>query len=233
MLLIAGAVIFACAAFLGIALASIVCQNVPLLADGPQLAATQEAHLELPDGSHIDLVDGKALDFFGGTDGNYARPIALIVGAIALGIVLMLRQTQPLQLGLTALLCIPLVAAWYSDWVKGIIPDWFTLGPLVVVAIYVVAYHAWWVGLSAIVPFVPFALAAMLSGGKGMGWGDAKFVALGGAVLGMETAIFAFAVACFLATIVAVIKDRGKSPVIFGPYLISAVAISIAFQVHG
>ena len=74
-----------------------------------------------------------------------------------------------------------------------------------------------------------------------MGWGDAKFVALGGAVLGMhggavlgmQTALLAFALACFLATIVSVIRDRGKAPIAFGPYLVGAVGVAMAFQMHG
>jgi prepilin signal peptidase PulO-like enzyme (type II secretory pathway) len=162
-----------------------------------------------------------------------ARPAAIVAGAVVLGLVLALRHTPIPELGLTALLCVPLAAIWYSDALKGVIPDVFTLGPLAIVGIYVVSHHAWWVALSALVPFVPFALAAMFSKGRGMGWGDAKLVALGGAVLGMQTGVLAFALACFAATIVSVIRDRGKSPVAFGPYLVASLAVAIAVQVHG
>ncbi|MEO6912397.1 MAG: prepilin peptidase [Candidatus Baltobacteraceae bacterium] len=162
-----------------------------------------------------------------------ARPAAIIAGAVVLGVILALRGTPITELGLTALVCLPLAAAWYSDSLKGVIPDYFTLGPLAVVGIYVVMHHAWWIALSALIPFIPFALAAIFSKGRGMGWGDAKLVALGGAILGMQTGVLVFALACFAATIVSVVRDRGKSPVAFGPYLVASVAIAIAFQVHG
>jgi prepilin signal peptidase PulO-like enzyme (type II secretory pathway) len=116
---------------------------------------------------------------------------------------------------------------------KGIIPDYFTLAPLALVAFYVLLHHAWFVGISAIVLFIPFALAALISHGRGMGWGDAKLVAFGGAVLGMQSALLGFALACFAATFVSVLRDRGKTPVAFGPYLVAAIAIVIAVQVHG
>lgn len=164
---------------------------------------------------------------------NAPRPVAIVVGALALGCILAFRHAPIEEIGLTALVCVPLAGAWFSDWLKGIIPDAFTLGPLAVVGIYAITHHAWWLVLSAIVPFVPFAIAAMLSKGRGMGWGDAKLVALGGAVLGMQSAVLVFALACFAATIVSVIRDRGKTPVAFGPYLVASVAIAIVIQVHG
>ena len=160
------------------------------------------------------------------------RPIALVAGAAVLGVILVYKHVPIQELGITALVCVPLAAAWFSDSIKGIIPDAFTLGPLAIVAGYVVLHDAWWLALSAIVPFLPFAVAAMLSKGRGMGWGDAKLVALGGAILGMQSAVLVFALACFAATIVSVVRDRGKSPVAFGPYLVASVAIAIAVQVH-
>ncbi|HVA38902.1 MAG TPA: A24 family peptidase [Candidatus Dormibacteraeota bacterium] len=201
MTLLAGALIFGCAAVCGIVLATLYCARFTPFEDGPKLGP--------------------------------ARPAALVAGAVVLGIAMVARHAPLLELGLSALLCVPLAAAWYSDAAKGIVPDVFTLGPLAVVAVYVVVHHSWWVGLSAIVPFVPFAIAAMFSKGRGMGWGDAKLVALGGAVLGMQTAVLAFAVACFVATVVAVVRDRGKTAVAFAPYLVASIVIAMVLQVHG
>lgn len=158
---------------------------------------------------------------------------AVIAGAALFGIILALRATPVAQMGLSALICVPLAAAWYSDTLRGVIPDFFTLGPLGIVAAYVIITHSWWIALSAVVPFVPFAIAAACSKGRGMGWGDVKFVALGGAIVGMQASLLVFALACFAATAVSVIRDRGKSPVAFGPYLVAAVILAMAVQEHG
>jgi leader peptidase (prepilin peptidase)/N-methyltransferase len=75
--------------------------------------------------------------------------------------------------------------------------------------------------------FVPFAVAALASRGLGMGWGDVKLVALGGAVLGWEAAILAFGCACALAVIVALARKRRHEPLAFAPYLVAAIALPL------
>jgi len=179
------------------------------------------------------LVCGKIAPLEDSPHSRKVHPAAVIAGAALFGIVLALRLTPVAQLGLSALICVPLAAAWYSDSLRGVIPDAFTLGPLAIVAGYVIITHSWWIALSAVVPFVPFAIAAAFSKGRGMGWGDVKLVALGGAVLGMQASILVFALACFAATAVSVIRDRGKSPIAFGPYLVAAVILAMAVQEHG
>ena len=77
-----------------------------------------------------------------------------------------------------------LTGCWYCDLARGIVPDFFTLFPLAALGSFAAVEGEWRVLISAAVPFVPFALAAVFSRGRGMGWGDAKLVALGGAVLG-------------------------------------------------
>ncbi len=198
---IGGAVIFGCAGFCGVILATLACSG-----------------FARPDDS---------------LPSHPLQPLAVIIGAAAFGIVLALRSIAVPQLGLSALICVPLAAACYSDNSRGVIPDFFTLGPLAIVAVYVIITHSWWIALSAVVPFVPFAIAAACSKGRGMGWGDAKLVALGGSIIGMQASVLVFALACFAATAVSVIRDRGKSPVAFGPYLIAAVILAMAVQEHG
>lgn len=228
MIVVAGAVIFGCAA-LGIVLATVVCNRLVPLADGPIVQT--DSTIVQADGTIVQTgVTSEHGEFF---QMFPLRAILLVAGAVFLGAILVARGAGMQELGVTALVCVPLVAAWYSDSLKGVIPDWFTLGPLAIVAIYIVTHHEWFVVLNILVPFVPFALAAWVSRGRGMGWGDAKFVAFGGAVLGMQTAVLAYALACFAATIVSIIRDRGKAPVAFGPYLVGATAIAIIFSVHG
>jgi prepilin signal peptidase PulO-like enzyme (type II secretory pathway) len=86
----------------------------------------------------------------------------------------------------------------------------------------------WYVLLAAIVPAIPFAIMAWRTKGLGLGWGDVKLVALGGALLGMQTAILAFALAAVAAILIARIQRRTSEPLAFGPYLVTAIALPLA-----
>jgi prepilin signal peptidase PulO-like enzyme (type II secretory pathway) len=166
------------------------------------------------------------------------------------------RQTQKLSLGLTAcsalvgamlaahgvavipfallgFVCISLCAAWYSDVAFGFIPDYFTLIPLgvVVVAAFVQREFTWALLWSTIAAFLPFALAALLSKGRGMGWGDSKLAALGGAVLGFQLSLLTFAAACLALVAVGWIRGRRTEPMAFAPYLAVAIVFGLLLRV--
>lgn len=149
-----------------------------------------------------------------------------------LGIVLAARGGNTVQMGTIALLGVPLIGAWYSDARTGIVPDLFTLVPLAIVAFVVVLTHAWWVAISAIVVFGAFALAATISRGRGMGWGDAKLAMLTGAALGLQVSLLTLAVACFAATVVSVIRNRGTKPIAFAPYIVVTMLLAFGLSVH-
>lgn len=156
--------------------------------------------------------------------------VALLVGSALLGGILAARGTALPALGISALLCVALVAAWYCDVRCGIVPDVFTIAPLGIVLVVAAFTREWSAIVSAAVVFVPFACAALFSRGRGMGWGDVKLAALGGAVLGMQTAILAAAGACLIAMLVSVIQKRGRSqPIAFAPYLSGAIALGLVF----
>jgi len=141
---------------------------------------------------------------------------------LVLGITLLFRHATTMQFALVALAAVPLIAAWYVDAKTGIVPDWCTLLPLAVVAI-IVWRTGHWVGLfSALIVFVPFAATALLSKGRGMGWGDVKLATFSASLIGMTAALPAFAVACLVATTVAYRRDRGATPIAFAPYLVLA-----------
>jgi prepilin signal peptidase PulO-like enzyme (type II secretory pathway) len=55
-----------------------------------------------------------------------------------------------------------------------------------------------------------------------------KLVALGGALLGMQTAILTYALAALVAIVVARVQRRAAEPLAFGPYLAGAIAIPLA-----
>jgi prepilin signal peptidase PulO-like enzyme (type II secretory pathway) len=158
-------------------------------------------------------------------------PAALIGGAAVIGAAMGLR-TPPLDLFvLTAIVVVALVAIWYCDAKTGIIPDLFTLVPLGIVVIYGLVQQQWMVPISAAILFLPFAILAFVSKGRGMGWGDAKLAALGGALLGVSTATVAFVVASLVAALAAWLKYRSRNaPIAMGPYLVAAIAASLPFN---
>ncbi len=134
------------------------------------------------------------------------------------------------QLGVVAVLSLCLSAIWYSDVQRGIVPDVFTLVPLVAILGAAAYFQQWSMLLSSAVVFVPFAGAALFSKGRGMGWGDVKLVALGGALLGAQSAVLAFGIACAVAVIVAFARNRRHEPIAFAPYLVGAIALAIAMR---
>jgi prepilin signal peptidase PulO-like enzyme (type II secretory pathway) len=125
-----------------------------------------------------------------------------------------------------------LTGAWYCDLARGIIPDFFTLFPLGFLILFAITQHEWPVLFSAAVPFVPFAVAALMSRGRGMGWGDAKLVALGGAVLGAQSSLIAFAASCLAAGFVGRVNGRRGTPIAFAPYLVIAACAALALGVY-
>lgn len=155
-------------------------------------------------------------------------PYVLIgVGAAAIGAALLAADASPLQLGIAAIVVFSLVASWCSDTLCGIVPDVFTLGPLAALLLFAAAQHNWTIAISAVIAFVPFAVAALISRGYGMGWGDAKLVALCGAALGAPLAVFTLALACGAAVVVHRIVGIKQKPIAFAPYIAAATGIAL------
>lgn len=129
------------------------------------------------------------------------------------------------------IVCVALVASSYSDVRCGIVPDYFTVVPLIIVFAIALVTREWTIILSSLIVTAPFAVAALLSKGLGMGWGDVKLVALGGAVLGLPVAIVACACACVAAVTVTLIRKRKGEPIAFAPYLAGAIGAALTFNV--
>lgn len=151
----------------------------------------------------------------------------LVACSAALGTVVTTHVESPLQILLAGLVCAALVAVFITDARRGIVPDAFTIGPLAFVLFAGLLQHDWRVFVSAAAAFVPFAFAAAFTRGKGMGWGDVKLAALGGAVLGLELSLFVFAVACLTAGLLNFRRGKESTPVAFAPYLASAIGLAI------
>jgi prepilin signal peptidase PulO-like enzyme (type II secretory pathway) len=153
-------------------------------------------------------------------------PYVLLAGAAAvLGGFLVAQKAEPLHIGIAAIVMFGLVACWCSDMLCGIVPDAFTLGPLGALFAFSLAVRDWGVVLSALIVFAPFAVAAVFSRGTGMGWGDAKLVALSGAALGAPLAAMALAAACLAAVIGHRFGRGAQRPIAFAPYIAALTGV--------
>jgi prepilin signal peptidase PulO-like enzyme (type II secretory pathway) len=192
-------VVFGCGAFLAIQFSDYLCRGIQAFEDGPK--------------------PGRA-------------PIWVLIGAGALiGIVAGLRGIEIVRAVVLCLVVSAIVAAWYSDAAKGVIPDYFTLFPLALILVPSIIFGGagYWNVFWALAAFVPFAAASLISKGRGMGWGDTKLAALGGAVLG-DAALIAYSGACLAAVAVAYARKRRTEPIAFGPYLAASIACGVLFQ---
>ncbi len=163
----------------------------------------------------------------GGPPPNEPPTLWLVAACGIIGAVVSSHSSSAAQIVLTGFVCAALAAAWCVDARTGLIPDGFTLVPLAALVLVSLWQHQWSIIIAACVPLIPFALAALLSHGRGMGWGDVRLAALGGAVLGAQTAVLVFALACVVAVAVAYARKRTKSPIAFGPYLVAAIGIAL------
>jgi len=153
----------------------------------------------------------------------------LIGGAAVVGGVLAFHGGMELpHLAFGALLVSALVAAWYADVLTGIVPDMFTLVPIGLFLILAVVMHDYPRIFAALITASPFAVAALISRGRGMGWGDVKLAALGGVALGWQPLIPFFAAACLVAAAVALVRRRGHEPIAFAPYLAGAIGVALS-----
>jgi prepilin signal peptidase PulO-like enzyme (type II secretory pathway) len=152
---------------------------------------------------------------------------AIGVGCAVIGALLVAGGATPLQLGIAAIIEFALVACWCSDAICGIVPDAFTLGPLAALLLFSFAQRNWGTAVSASIAFAPFAAAALISRGQGMGWGDVKLVALCGAALGAPLAVLTLAAACAAAAIVHRLAAGARGPIAFAPYIAAATGIAL------
>lgn len=160
-------------------------------------------------------------------------PIPWIVGGCAvIGALVTTHTTDLAQIAVYSIVAGALAAIWCTDVRYGIVPDVFTLVPLGL--IFVIAFlrqEPWPLLYAASVPFIPFAVTAAVSKGRGLGWGDVKLAALGGAVLGVQISLLAFAATCLVAVAYAYIRGRRSQPIAFAPYLVCAIGAGMPLGV--
>lgn len=159
---------------------------------------------------------------------TFAPPAAPVISAGAvLGAFIVTRAVAMDQIIIAALACVALAAILLVDARCGIIPDVCTLVPLAILLGFALWQREWWILISAAVPFLPFAILALITRGTGMGWGDVKLAALAGALLGAELSAVALALACLAAAIVGRAILKTQQPVPLGPYMVASIALAL------
>jgi prepilin signal peptidase PulO-like enzyme (type II secretory pathway) len=151
---------------------------------------------------------------------------AAVAGCIGLAVAL--RGEAPAQLALICFMVLALAGCAAADFACGALPDLLTLLPLAAVLALGALAHDWTPALGAAFVALPFAACALLSRGRGIGWGDVKLAALGGALLGARGATLAFMLAAVAAY--AVTRSTGglRRPIAFGPYLAASIAATLS-----
>jgi prepilin signal peptidase PulO-like enzyme (type II secretory pathway) len=198
-----GILIFGAAALLGVLAAEMICARVTPSADGPQ------THTPRP----LLIVAGFA-----------------IVGALVEVNGFAVHGFAGSVIAVGALASFALAGCFYCDVARGMVPDFFTLFPLACLLIYAAIFGEWSILLAAAVPLIPFAIMALTSHGRGVGWGDVKLVALGGALLSLPTSLLAFALACLAAAVIPWLRGQRGVPIAFAPYLVVAIAATLALR---
>ena len=146
-----------------------------------------------------------------------------------LGAIVSRHGASSLVLAETAGVLFVLVAVWVCDVLCGIIPDAFTLLPLLGLVLVRGFLQQWDFLFAGAFVFVPFAVLAVCSKGVGMGWGDVKLATFGGVLLGAYPAMLSFLAASLLAVIIASARRNRNEPFAFGPYLAGAIGVALAY----
>ena len=158
-----------------------------------------------------------------------AVPVRVFVAVPAcIGAVVALQDAPPVRVALLVMAVLALGVGAATDLRAGIIPDLFTLGPLAICLAVAALQRDGGPLWGALLAFVPFTLLAALSRGRGMGWGDVKLAAFGGALIGMAGITVAVALASVAAYVTSLAKRRSRQPIAFGPYLAAAIVAAFA-----
>ncbi|TAM56275.1 hypothetical protein EPN52_14250 [bacterium] len=179
-------------------------------------------------GASVALLAVRGLPPVAGAPPARRAPLPLLVaGGGAVGALQAAHGTGSMGAGLAALLIFALSASWTTDVTRGVVFDLFALAPLAALTVAAALRAHWGVPIAALVLALPFALTALLTRGRGMGWGDVELAALGGAVLGIQTAAILFAAVSLAAYGVAMLR-RTRGPIAFAPYLATAIMTGLA-----
>jgi leader peptidase (prepilin peptidase)/N-methyltransferase len=152
-----------------------------------------------------------------------------VVAPACIGLAVGLHGVAPVDAALLLLAVLSLTVCAATDVRVGLIPDLFTLGPLALTLGVAALRHEWSPLFGTAFAFAPFAMLALVSRGRGMGWGDVKLAALGGALAGMAGITLAAVVASLTVVVLSISRERRRRPIAFGPYLAASIGASLGF----
>lgn len=151
-----------------------------------------------------------------------------IAASACIGFFIGFHGESPAHIAILLVAVLALTTCAATDCRAGMIPDLFSLGPLLVILAVSSLQRDWAPLVGAVFVFVPFAALALFSKGRGMGWGDVKLAALGGALVGMIGITLAVALASLTAYVVGRASGRARQPIAFGPYLAASIGAALA-----
>jgi prepilin signal peptidase PulO-like enzyme (type II secretory pathway) len=157
------------------------------------------------------------------------RPWVVAFAGACVGVGVVAHHPSLIQLATIGFVVAALAAVTVSDFALGVIPDPFTLIPLAVLILAAAVQHNYGPLFSAVAVALPFAVAAWLSRGHGMGWGDVKLAALGGALLGPQEALLAFMLASAVAFAASRFSAPRGRPIAFAPYIAGGIGAMLVF----
>jgi prepilin signal peptidase PulO-like enzyme (type II secretory pathway) len=175
--------------------------------------------------------------------------IELVTGVLfvwwyAVGFAFFRLSQEPLQIVQPAfwlMVGIFLLIIFATDWVYQIIPDYATIGLVVLAFFYRVyitmngAMHPkdfWWTLASGVLLMLLMFGIWWVTKGRGMGFGDVKFALPMGWLLGWNRALVALFLAFVIGAVVGLLLiglnvKHMKSKIAFGPFLVLATGISL------
>jgi prepilin signal peptidase PulO-like enzyme (type II secretory pathway) len=169
------------------------------------------------------------IPFADGPARTAVHPWAVVFAGACVGAGVAAHHPSNIQLATIVVVVAALAAVTVSDFTLGVLPDPFTLIPLTVVIVVGAVQHHFEPLFSAIGVALPFAIAAALSRGYGMGWGDAKLAALAGALLGPQEALLAAMLASLVAFAASRFSALRGQPIAFAPYLAGGIGAMLMF----
>ncbi len=173
---------------------------------------------------------------------SFYYPIVELITGVIFALTLLFAMGQnvlPSHLLYLLIINSALIAIFFIDLKYGIIPDKIVYPAIIVsffYTLYAIPYTLYPNLLSALGAFFFFLILVLITHGKGMGFGDVKFVVLMGLILGFPKIIVALYLAFLTGAVVGVIlilwrkkKLRG-STIPFGPFLVLGTILALFYS---
>ncbi|OGH09982.1 MAG: hypothetical protein A2152_03450 [Candidatus Levybacteria bacterium RBG_16_35_6] len=169
---------------------------------------------------------------------SFYYPLIELTTGILFGLSYLLVFTFPLALIFSLIIVSFLIIIFFTDLKYGIIPDQIILVGSIVTLFYLILNNGNLVInnlLSGLIAFLFFLILIIITKGKGMGMGDAKFVFMIGVLLGPHKTIISIYLAFLTGATISIIlillgiKKIKKDTIPFGPFLAGCTLLTYFF----